>query len=162
MKLGTVVASFVLLGLSCAVVPAPTRQGASGPPGAPSDADTSAVFALDRTIHDPVEAPSGIPCGASRCDEGQFCCNESCGVCAARGDLCLQRQCGPEAPAVTQCVCDDDCRAVSNYCEGCQCLPMGAVDLDPACHGQIVACFLDPCRQKHASCLNGGCALVND
>jgi len=173
MKLGTVVGSIVLLGMSCTVVPDSTGVGAPGRAEGmkrerlsdPSDVNVvTSPLSPDRNVHDAGEATddSGSPCGPSRCEDGQFCCNESCGLCAPRGSLCLQRQCGPETASVTQCVCDDDCRPVSNYCEGCQCLPLRALDLEPACHGQTVACLLDPCRAKHAACISGACAIVDD
>jgi hypothetical protein len=169
MKLFTVMSSFVLLGTSCAVVPDSTGDGARGLAemmrggrSDPSGVDTTtSPLMLERKAQSSGEVPSGSPCGPSRCEEGQFCCNESCGLCAPRGSLCLQRQCGPSPGAVTQCVADSDCRSVSNYCEGCQCLSIGALELEPACHGQIVACLLDPCREKHAGCVNGACALVD-
>lgn len=169
MKLVTVVASFVLLGTSCAAVPDSTGNGArsraettnGGGNSEPSGVDTAtSALSLERKPHDPVVVASGSPCGPNRCEDGQFCCNESCGLCAPRGHLCLQRQCGPGPGPATQCVKDNDCRAFSYYCEGCQCLPIGALDLEPACHGQTVACLLDPCREKQAGCVNGACALV--
>lgn len=164
MKLFTVISSFVLLGTSCAAVPDSTGEGAPGRAEGrsdPSGADmVTSTLSLERKTHDAGEAPSGSPCGPSRCEEGLFCCNESCGLCAPRGSLCSQRQCGSSPAASSQCVVDSDCRPVSNYCEGCQCLPLGVLELEPACHGQTVACFLDPCRGKQAGCVNGACALV--
>lgn len=76
--------------------------------------------------------------------------------------MCIQRQCGSGPLPAAQCVGDDDCRSISNYCEGCQCLTVGALDLEPTCHGQTVACILDPCHSKHAGCVNGACILVDD
>jgi hypothetical protein len=34
------------------------------------------------------------PCGASTCASGEFCCNESCGICAPEGGVCTQQFCG--------------------------------------------------------------------
>ncbi len=33
-------------------------------------------------------------CGKSVCGEGTYCCNESCGICAPDGGLCIQKFCG--------------------------------------------------------------------
>lgn len=58
-----------------------------------------------------VDCPS--PCGANTCAQGEYCCNESCGVCAAIGDACdavLCTQCG-NAPGDPTCppnaICED-------------------------------------------------------
>jgi len=34
-----------------------------------------------------------MDCGPSRCRPGQFCCNESCGICAPLGGACTQQVC---------------------------------------------------------------------
>lgn len=39
-------------------------------------------------------SPGGTPCGTSKCGAGQFCCNESCGICAPAGGYCTQQYCG--------------------------------------------------------------------
>jgi hypothetical protein len=33
-------------------------------------------------------------CGASVCGAGEYCCNESCGLCAPEGGFCIQQFCG--------------------------------------------------------------------
>lgn len=40
---------------------------------------------------------TGTPCGASTCGAGEFCCNESCGLCAPEGGGCIELFCG-DAP----------------------------------------------------------------
>lgn len=40
----------------------------------------------------------GVPCGASRCSQGEYCCNESCGICAPIGGGCIQIACVPLHP----------------------------------------------------------------
>jgi hypothetical protein len=175
MKLGTSIASLVLLGTACGVVPDPADSGgervrrneqalsdadSSGPGGGADGPDPSS--SLDRAVHPAPGEPTGSPCGPSRCAAGQFCCNESCGLCAPRGGICLQRQCGSTTAAVTECVDDSGCRAISSYCDGCQCLPVGMLDPEPACHAVVVACILDPCHHQHAACIDGTCAIVHN
>jgi hypothetical protein len=171
MKLGMSIALLVLLGTACGVGPDPADTtsasvsaqavtsaemsggGGSGPtPGA----------SPDRDAHPTPGEPTGKPCGPSRCADGQFCCNESCGLCAPRGGICLQRQCGPSTLAATECTDDSGCRAISSYCDGCQCLPGGVLDPLPACHAPQVACILDPCHHQHAACIDGTCGIVSD
>lgn len=36
----------------------------------------------------------GQPCGTSTCGAGQYCCNESCGICAPIGGGCIELYCG--------------------------------------------------------------------
>ena len=109
-------------------------------------------------VRDPAASASGKTCGTSLCKDTEFCCNESCGICAPRGGSCLQRRCGHE-PVLTQCLVDADCRTFSSYCDGCQCLPIGALAPDPSCHAALVACFVDPCLAKQPACINGTCRL---
>lgn len=171
MKLGTIVASLVLLGTACAVLPDTPGEGtrttaeamkrATGNDHSTVDVSTVAP-SLQPPARDVGVRSSGSPCGASRCEISDYCCNESCGICAPRGGLCFQRQCGPTPTMLSQCVVDAECRAISSYCDGCQCVPAGELDPDPSCHGPLVACILDPCRAKHPACVNGGCALVDD
>lgn len=37
--------------------------------------------------------PAGIACGQNTCAQGEYCCNESCGMCAHMGVMCIQRVC---------------------------------------------------------------------
>ncbi|MGM0577918.1 MAG: hypothetical protein ACQEXJ_19485 [Myxococcota bacterium] len=39
-------------------------------------------------------AGAEIPCGPNTCGEGEYCCNESCGICAPIGGYCTQQYCG--------------------------------------------------------------------
>ena len=34
-----------------------------------------------------------LPCGPSLCIKGEYCCNESCGICAPEGGFCTQQIC---------------------------------------------------------------------
>ena len=153
MKLGTLVGSLVVLGTACAVVP-----------------DEASERSLERTetltrwgspdVCGSGGGASGEPCGPSQCQRGEFCCNKSCGICAPRGGACIQIHCEQPPPPRAQCVDNADCRAVSSYCDGCQCLPAGVLDPDPSCHAPMVACFAEPCHHQHPECVNGLCAIV--
>ena len=39
--------------------------------------------------------PTIAACGKNVCGEGEFCCNESCGICAPVGGACTQQACEP-------------------------------------------------------------------
>lgn len=39
------------------------------------------------------ETASGTACGSSTCGAGEYCCNESCGICAPEGGFCTQQFC---------------------------------------------------------------------
>jgi hypothetical protein len=41
---------------------------------------------------------TGEPCGAAVCGAEEYCCNESCGICAPEGGVCTQQFCGSEPP----------------------------------------------------------------
>ena len=165
MKLGTLVGSLVVLGTACSVVPEETgeraRQSAEGPTTAErSDTDVAtSFFSMSHDVCDAGTVASGRACGTSLCARGEYCCNESCGICAPRGAVCIQIQCGPASEPLTKCAVDADCRTASSYCDGCQCLAVGALEPDPSCHATIVACFVDPCLNKQSACINGFCSL---
>jgi hypothetical protein len=171
MKLGTLlVGSLVVLGTACAVVPDEAgkqmRGGAEDVNNAEhlgrSELDVStSFFSMTHPGHDAGTGASGAPCGTSLCKDGEFCCNESCGICAPRGGVCTQRECGTSPVPLAQCLVNADCRAFSSYCDGCQCLPTGVLDPDPSCHATIVACFMNPCHHKQAACINGLCQLID-
>lgn len=42
-------------------------------------------------------AATGGPCGPTRCQQGEVCCNESCGICTPPGGMCTQQFCEPRA-----------------------------------------------------------------
>jgi hypothetical protein len=42
----------------------------------------------------PVAHPASQACGLTTCNIDSVCCNPSCGICAAPGDDCSQRECG--------------------------------------------------------------------
>ena len=66
--------------------------------------------------------------------------------------------CVPNPPK-GECSSDKECRLFSNYCEGCQCQALSIYETNPVCNGDIVACFVDPCRGAEAQCVKGQCVL---
>lgn len=42
-----------------------------------------------------VDDPQPVKCGQNTCGAGQYCCNESCGICAPMGAACIQMMCAP-------------------------------------------------------------------
>jgi hypothetical protein len=42
---------------------------------------------------EPPPPSAGVPCGQNTCRSWEFCCNESCGICAPRGGVCIQIEC---------------------------------------------------------------------
>ncbi len=99
---------------------------------------------------------TGVSCGPQTCAPGLICCNASCGICTPPDGMCIQTVCGQTSG---HCTVDADCRLVSNYCEGCNCLALTRDDQDPACgSGKMVACLVDPCQTKRAVCATGTCA----
>ena len=168
MKLGTLVGSLVVLGTACAVVPDEAGKRMRGSTADVEDAAhlgrsqqdiSTSFFSMNHPGWDAGASASVAPCGSSLCRNGEYCCNESCGICAPRGGVCIQLQCGHAPEPLAQCTVDADCRTVSSYCDGCQCLTVGAHEPDPRCHATIVACFVDPCLAKQPACLNGVCRL---
>src|SRR5262245_19998213 len=59
---------------------------------------------------------TGQECGKSVCQDGEFCCNASCGICAPEGGACILIACAPDevpcgdktCPAGSSC-CDPAC-----------------------------------------------------
>jgi len=133
MALGTVAA--------CSMVAAAACGSAEGSEGEATDT-ASAELAI------------GPRCGDNVCGRGEFCCNESCGICAPRGGSCTQQVC-------SECETDKDCRAVADYCSGgCDCLALPIDQADIKHEGDnCVACFVDPCLGRSAVCAAGTCVL---
>lgn len=40
------------------------------------------------------DAGTGVRCGNNQCKQGEYCCNQSCGICAPAGSFCNQQICG--------------------------------------------------------------------
>ncbi len=69
------------------------------------------------------------PCGSNVCGAGEFCCNESCGICAPIGGGCTEQFCGGEP-------CGDAVCGPEEFCcnPSCGiCAPMGGVCTQQFC-----------------------------
>ncbi|SRR6266508_2601350 len=126
-----------------------SRQDAPGPdgslpPSAISARDGSSARVVEMAAPAPSRPPS--PPGPS--------------VDAARPEL--ERRDASASFVVLKCAADTDCRAVADRCAVCACAPLPHDAVIPKCSGKGVACFVDPCRGKHAVCRNGQCALESD
>lgn len=75
-------------------------------------------------------------CGPVLCEVGQVCCNESCGICTAPGEACIEIACA------TECATNADC-APTEYCATPHC-PDGP--RDGTCIPRPEGCFtnVDP------------------
>ena len=58
------------------------------------------------------------------------------------------------------CSQDSECQLHDYYCDGCNCLALPVGAKPPKCNGTIVQCFVAPCLNKHAACVNGDCVVV--
>jgi hypothetical protein len=87
------------------------------------------------------------PCALVRCRAGT-----QCQVYGGR-PLCVP------VPLLPECTSDADCRLFSNYCDGCECLALSKSEPSPICEGNVVACFVDPCRASEARCEAGQCVV---
>lgn len=129
--------------------------------------------------------PPGVtPCGDTTCQNGDVCCNESCGICTPPGGACTQQYCDPGTGPCTaralckprfrwsaeRCACvadddgelcrkDSDCALFSDYCTGCDCRALSRFESEPACGLPGVRCFADPCMNQRAACVQGRCAV---
>lgn len=100
----------------------------------------------DEGVEQMSEPLSINPCALVRCRAGTQCeVQDGHAVCVP----------GPKV----ECVSDKECRLFSNYCDGCACLALSASEPNPICKGDIVACFVDPCRNAEAQCIRGQCVL---
>ncbi|HEY3495508.1 MAG TPA: hypothetical protein VGK73_12515, partial [Polyangiaceae bacterium] len=59
-----------------------------------------------------------------------------------------------------ECASDRDCRTFSDYCTGCDCRALANGEPDPVCPGPGVQCFVDPCFNQKAVCVDGQCTLA--
>lgn len=78
----------------------------------------------------PVGDCGGESCGDAVCGAGEFCCNESCSICAPVGGVCTQQFCGdePEAPVEPGEPCNEVTCGGGEFCcnESCStCVPIG-------------------------------------
>lgn len=70
--------SVVVFGLGCAMEMEPVQEA-------------------ETATEEQAVSPAGrkqLKCGHDICAVGEFCCNESCGICAPIGSVCTQQICG--------------------------------------------------------------------
>jgi len=72
-----------------------------------------------------VAAANGEPCGESVCENGDVCCNASCGLCTPVGSFCIQLACMP----CSHGVCESG-EALDTGCDQCV---KTVCDSDPYC-----------------------------
>jgi hypothetical protein len=124
------------------------------PPGCgPNVACPAVCYGTCRTA---TQDGGGPACGPVQCGKGTVCCNDSCGICTPPGGGCTKQLC-PKDPVPVACSTDSDCKVEADYCTGCDCRALGVKQSLPACPGPGVACLVDPCLNKTARCVNGGC-----
>ena len=62
------------------------------------------------------EQELGKKCGTNTCGAGEYCCNESCGICVPNGGSCTQQVCEP-APLP----CGTNSCGTGEYCCNASC-----------------------------------------
>ena len=72
----------------------PSKSRASATPALSPGLAKRSPIALARA-HD--NRPTIVACGKSVCGPSEYCCNESCGICAPEGGACTQQVCEPGA-----------------------------------------------------------------
>lgn len=83
-------------------------------------------------------------------------------LCAPGYDFEYNRKgtCKRCAAVDAECSSDADCRAFSNYCGGCGCEALSSSEGD-TCTNPDTQCFVDPCMDLTAACVNSQCTLVD-
>ena len=69
---------------------APSKSLAAATPALSPNLAKRSPIALARA-HD--NDPTIVACGTNTCGQGEYCCNESCGICAPEGGACTQQAC---------------------------------------------------------------------
>ena len=112
---------------------------------------------------------AGEPCGPAYCGPGEYCCNESCGICAAVGAGCPAiacvdpgpTPCGPAVCGVGEQCCDSFCGSCGPIGEPCQPVDCPVETCGPNVCGPGEYCC-DPscgtCAPIGAAC-TGGCSV---
>ena len=95
---------------------------------------------------------TGTPCGDNTCYAGEFCCNESCGICAAEGGACIEIACNDGVFCNAQ-RCDSDS---ATCCPGCSPGESFCSDANGAC--PELDCPAPTCSSD-SECNGGSCCL---
>jgi hypothetical protein len=105
--------------------------------------------------------PNHVPCGPNHaCGAGEYCCNESCGICAPLGAACPAIACQPcggmghmgGCPPGTRCEPNHGCVPDGTQC-GMHTCPMGQYCCNDSC---------GICAPMGAACPQIACADCND
>lgn len=94
------------------------------------------------------EGTAGPGCAVTRCASGHHCIERSDGVASCVAD-----------PAVSECASNSDCRAVDDYCTGCDCRALKTGKRLPVCTNPGVRCIVAPCASKTVACVAGTCTV---
>jgi len=100
--------------------------------------------AVDGGAVDGGAVDGGEPCGDNHCGDGEYCCNPSCGFCAATGEACPAIGCEPEPVVCNGVECSSD---TAVCCPGCN-------PGESFCSGPEGVCPLDACPEP-VECLDG-------
>jgi eight-cysteine-cluster-containing protein len=155
--------------------------GSGGSGGAGGGAPREAALSAADPLYNRYEAPgadnvceSDADCLVSGCNN-EVCAAESVettcevipvpdGKCGCVNGECIWYRATGEAgtggtggTAGSGCDIDDDCVLYSNYCDGCTCEALLKNEREPVCTGTLVTCFVDPCLNHIAACVNGAC-----
>jgi hypothetical protein len=116
----------------------------AAPPDAPTPADAAAETSTMNCAVVGCAPPP--PCGQA--------CTAPCGCCFGP---CDDAGAHPTADGGATCAHASDCRVLSDFCGGCNCLALGTSDPNPTCPTPPVSCLRDPCDGLAAACDNGHC-----
>jgi hypothetical protein len=144
---------------ACAGLPC----GASCSPCDPGDIDCVAPAVLmfcgadgSCSTDEPSCDGGGGACGDATCGEGEYCCNESCGVCAPFGGACTQEVCEPGGAA-----CGTNTCGAGEYCCNVSCgicAPEGGACSQQECEPQGQPCGSNFCGDGQYCC-NDSCGI---
>lgn len=111
----------------------------------------------------PAASSAPVKCGDATCAAGEYCCNESCSICAPKDGSCIMTVCDPKDKPKAACKTDADCATWSSYCGDlpCACVAIAKTSGPPKCNQpNTVKCLVDPCMKKAAACQAGACVVT--
>jgi hypothetical protein len=123
-------------GMGGLVPPPPPNCG-----GCMSDADCPQGMLCDASTAQCI--PTQVQCGNTVCGDGEYCCNEGCGICAPLGGACPQIECvmcGSNDPNAPACPPDTTCDPMTG-----ECVPTTGTACGPNVCGQGEYCCNESC-----------------